>query len=116
MDRDAAPVSPARSDGAVAEVVPPVEWAVVQKIGLVGAGLLAVAAALGVTGEPPGWPGHTARLFLVLAGAVTAGGAVSLRPDLWKSWALGTGSALLAVFGTPAHWDSFRLLFGVMAA
>ena len=40
----------------------------------------------------------------------------SLRPDLWKAWALGTGAALLAILGTPAHWDTFRLLFGVMAA
>lgn len=116
MDRDAAPASPAPADAALAEVVPPVEWAVVRKIGLAGAALIAVAAALGLADAPPEWPGHTARMLLVLAGAVTAGGAVSLRPDLWKAWAVGAAAALLAVAGTPAHWDSFRLLFGALTA
>ena len=55
-------------------------------------------------------------MLLVVTGALAAGGAVSLRPDLWKAWALGAGAALLAVAGTPAHWDTFRLLFGVLAA
>ena len=49
-------------------------------------------------------------------GAITVGAAVSMRPDLWQAWAIGTGAALLAIVGTPAHWDSFRLLFGAMAA
>ena len=116
MDRDAAPASPAPAAAAPAEVVPPVEWAAVRNTGLAGVALIAVAAGLGLAGAPPEWPGHTARMLLVLAGAVTAGGAVSLRPDLWKAWAVGAGAALLAVAGTPAHWDTFRLLFGVLTA
>ncbi|MBN9119709.1 MAG: hypothetical protein J0I06_11225 [Planctomycetes bacterium] len=119
MDRDAHPATPADA-AALAEVVPPFEWSAVRKVGLVGAGLLAAAAALGLVATaidaPPTWPLHTVRLFLVLVGAITVGAAVSMRPDLWRSWAVGGGSALLAIAGTPAHWDSFRLLFGVMAA
>jgi hypothetical protein len=83
-------------------------------------GLLAGAAALGlvatVIDASPHWLGHTARLFLVLFGAVATGAAVSMRADLWQTWALGAAGGLLAVFGTPEHWDSFRLLFGAMTA
>ena len=50
------------------------------------------------------------------AGAVTAGAAVSMRPDLWRAWGLAAIAALLALGGTPAHWDSFRLLFAVLTA
>ncbi|QJW97406.1 hypothetical protein [Frigoriglobus tundricola] len=115
MDRDAAPRLSAPAEQDLAEVVPQAEWVTVRKIGLVGVGLLAAAAALGpVAPGSTAWP-HTVRLFLVLFGAVTAGAAVSMRPDLWKSWAIGTGAAVLAIAGTPAHWDSFRLLFSVMA-
>jgi hypothetical protein len=117
MDRDATPLPPA---DAPAEVVPPVEWAVVRKVGLVGTGLVAAAAVLGLvaTGMGDSVPSavHTARLVLVLVGAVTAGAAVSMRPDLWRAWAVGGAAALLAVAGVPAHWDSFRLMFGVLAA
>jgi hypothetical protein len=120
MDRGAAPNSSPAVANSAAEVVPPFEWPFVRKVGLVGAGLLAVAVVLGLVATAidaaPQWPGHSVRLFLVLFGAIAAGAAVSMRPDLWQAWALGAGSALLAVFGTPAHWDSFRMLFGAMTA
>lgn len=126
MDRGATPSSPSSPSLPVpeTEVVPPFEWATVRKIGLVGAGLIACAAVIGIvafaldgnTAPTPKWWGHSVRLFLVLFGALTAGAAVSMRPDLWQSWAIGASAALLAVFGTPAHWDSFRLLFGAMTA
>lgn len=123
MDRGASPNSPTAAI-APAEVVPPFEWAFVWKVGAVGCGLIAVAVMIGLLAvaidenfDPsPNWPGHTPRLFLVFIGALAAGAAVSMRPDLWQAWAIGAGAALLAVFGTPAHWDSFRLLFGVMTA
>src|SRR6266545_2227475 len=119
MDRDAASTSPYPPDP-LAEVVPPIEWAVVRKVGLAGAGLVAVAAVLGlvatVIGDSAPWAIHTARLFLVLIGSVTVGAAVSMRPDLWQVWAIGTASSVLAIVGTPAHWDSFRLLFGAITA
>ena len=114
MDRDAVPAA-----DSLAGVVPPFEWAAVRKVATVGLGMLTGAAALGLVatlmGSPP-WVLHTARLVLVLAGAVTTGAAVSMRPDLWRAWAVGAVGALLAVAGTPAHWDSFRLLFAAFTA
>ena len=103
MDRDAT---------AAAEVVPPVEWATVQRVGGIGFGLCAVAAILGVTGVSEL---STVRLFAVFFGGVAGGLAVSFRPDLVQSWLLGTAVAVAGLFGTPAHWDSLRLLFGVIA-
>lgn len=114
MDRDAPlPVS-APSE----EVVPPFEWAAVRRAGSIGLAMLAGAAALGgvATAVDVGWGIHTARLLLVLVGSITVGAAVSMRPDLWPAWALGAVGAALAVVGTPAHWDSFRFLFLVLAS
>lgn len=121
MERDAAGALPVPSDPTkIAEVVPPYEWPFVRKIAFVGCGMLAAAALIGLlaTALDAGstWPGHYPRLVLVLIGAITVGGALSMRPDLWQAWALGTVGCILAIFGTPAHWDSFRTLFGVMAA
>jgi hypothetical protein len=119
MDRDAASASPNPADPLVG-VVPPIEWARVRKVGFVGAGLVAVAAVLGLTATAIGAsaPGaiHSARLLLVLVGAITTGAAVSMRPDLWQSWAIGSVASILAIIGVPAHWDSFRLLFGALTA
>jgi len=121
MERDAASALPFPSNPtALAEVVPPYDWGFVRKVGVLGTGLLAVAAVLGfattLIGDSAPWPIHTARLFLVFIGALATGAAVSMRPDMWQTWAIGTLAGLLAIFGTPAHWDSFRLLFGVMTA
>lgn len=118
MDRDAHP-TPASALPSLAEVVPPFEWPAVRQVAISGATLLATAAVLGLIATAIDAPTtssiHLIRVLLVLVGAIAAGAAVSMRPDLWQSWAVGTGSALLAIVGTPAHWDSFRLLFGVMA-
>ncbi len=120
MDRGAASALPVAPVFTPADALPPYEWASARRVALAGVGLLAAAAALGLVATaidaPPEWWGHGLRLVLVLAGALTAGSAVSMRPDLWQAWALGCAAATLAVVGTPAHWDSFRLLFGVMAA
>src|SRR5262245_10815295 len=118
MERDATGALPLPSDPTkLAEVVPPYEWLFVRKVALVGCGMLAVAVLIGLLAAMlhanSAWPGHYPRLLLVLIGAITVGGAVSMRPDLWPSWGLGTVGCVLALFGTPAHWDSFRLLFGV---
>lgn len=111
MDRDAAAAPP--------EVVPPFEWPAVRKVAAAGLGLLGLAAALGGAATAldagPQWPGHVARVLLVLAGAVTLGAALSMRPDLWAAWALACAGALVAVPAVPAHWDSFRLFFAVAA-
>jgi hypothetical protein len=115
MDRDAstAPATPA-------DAVPPTPPASVRATALAGLGLCAAAAALGLVAAGLGSSApaalNTARLFLVVVGAVTAGAAISMRPDLWWAWAVAAAAAALGVPGLPAHWDSFRLLFGVLAA
>lgn len=108
MDRDAsAPI----------DVVPPIAWATTRKVALTGLGFCGGATLLGFAalamGEPPALL-HTARLLLVFAGAVTAGLAISFRPELIAVWLLGAATALLGVFGTPSHWDSFQVLFTVL--
>ena len=115
MDRDAPlPLPPS-----VHDVVPPVAWETVRKVALTGLALAGAAAALGLVatfaGEVPSVL-HTARLLLVFAAGVFAGSAVSLRATMWQAWALGAATAAAAWVGTPAHWDSFRLLFAVLGA
>lgn len=117
MERDAPP-TPAPTAIDPTSALPPVPWATVRTVALAGLGMTAAAAALGLVATALGasapWPLATARLVLVAVGAVTAGLALSFRPDLGRAWALAAGTGLLAVFGTPAHWDSFRLLFAVL--
>jgi hypothetical protein len=114
MDRDAHTAS---SNSDPAEVVPPFEPSAVRKVGGAAVVVLAAAAALGLVATGTEVPSlvHTVRLVLVFVGSIAAGAAVSMRPDRWQSWALGAASAGLAVIGTPAHWDSFRILFGALA-
>lgn len=112
MDSAAVPVAPA-------EVVPPFEWRAARGVALAGLALIGAAAALGAVATAldagPGSFLHTPRLLLLFAGAIVAGAALSMRPDLPALWALGCGAGVLAVPATPAHWDSFRLFFGVAA-
>lgn len=116
MDRDAAS---ALSLPSPIDAVPPVAAGTVRTTGFVGIGIIAVAALLGAAasavGDPPAAL-NTARLLLVLVGSITAGAAISMRPELWWTWAMGAGAALLGVGGLPGHWDSFRLLFSVLVA
>lgn len=105
MDRDA-PAPPA--------VVPPVDWALAFRLLVGGAGCIAAAAALGVVSGGPG-PVSTVRLFLMFGGSVAVGLGVSFRPDRWEAWGVAAAAALVGIAGIPAHWDSFRLLFAVLA-
>jgi hypothetical protein len=117
------------------QLIPPPDPRTAYRVGGVGLGLAAAAAVLGavsaagwgdtpavldgvpVSGESIPWPLHTARLLLTGIGALLAGAAVSLRPGLWKVWLLAAGTGLLArVIGLPDHWDSARLLAGVLTA
>src|SRR5262245_35198613 len=112
MDRDESP--PADRDS----LLPPSRPGYELTVGLVGAGLCALAAAVGavVSGQesPPPYS-STLRLVLVLIGAVTAGAAVSLAPARWPVWAIAATAAAFARFGIPEHWDSYRMLVGVLA-
>jgi hypothetical protein len=121
MDRDARSpaISPAEQlQEIVAQVVPPSPWSTVWRVGRIGIGLIALAAILeGVMRATalPSWL-FTIRLLLVFIGSLLVGAAVSLRPDLWKAWLVGAVGAALGILGLPAHWDSFRLVYGVMTA
>ncbi|OWK43909.1 hypothetical protein [Fimbriiglobus ruber] len=101
------------------EVLPPPEPGSVYRVGLVGLGLSAAAAAIGgiavATGHDEPGPQSTVRLVLVAGGALVAGSAISMSPGLWKAWAIAAVAVLLAaVIGIPQHWDSGRLLARAM--
>lgn len=100
------------------ELVPPPEPKTVMRVGLIGLGLAAFAAAIGaVTPNDGPWVLHTVRLILVAVGAVVAGSAISMRAGLWKVWGLAAGTGVLAAnAGIPEHWDSARLLASVLTA
>jgi hypothetical protein len=112
MDPTPAPPNPPADD-----LLPKTPPQIVYRIGGLGAGLCAAAAAVGLiadaAGAGPG-PVSTVRLLLVAAGAVLAGSAISLRAGLWQAWAIAAGAGLLSVVGLPDHWDSARLLAKVL--
>lgn len=117
---DATPSPPARELEAH-DIFPPVPLRRVYRLALFG---LACAAAAGVISlavyalpDALSWPGvSTLRLALVGVGAVVAGHALTLRPAVAGVWGVAALTAALAsVAGTPPHWDSLRLLFGVLA-
>ena len=120
MERDAAPpLSPA-------DALPPHPPDSARLVGVAGVALCAVAAVLaGVSLGLDGTPlraVNVARVVLAFVGVVTAGAAISMRPDLWWVWGLGSVAAALGVFGLPGRvsledngWDSFRALFAVLS-
>jgi hypothetical protein len=114
MDHDAAALSlnPAAA-------VPPYEPKTVRLTGLTGLGMIALAGVIGLVALSIGKESpaslDTARLFLVLIGIITVGAAISMRPDLWWAWGIGTIACVLTVGGLPSHWDSFRVFFAVVS-
>src|SRR5262249_54921240 len=81
----------------------------VRVTGLVGLGLCAAAAILRVIAElafgtPPGPPLVLtgAQLAFVVVGIISAGAALSMRPDLWWAWGLWASAAALGSVGLPA--------------
>src|ERR1700722_3053600 len=115
MDRDAG----STFSLAPAEAVPPFSEKSVRITGLIGFGIIALATLLGLAtltmGESTPSGLNAVRVILVFIGVVTAGSAISMRPDLWWAWGIGTLSCLLAVFGLPNSWDSFQMFFTVVA-
>ena len=91
--------------------------ATVRITGVIGVALVATAVLLGLIAlgfdRIPAL--DAARVALVFSGVVFAGSAISMRPELWWSWAIGAGASLLGVFGLPQYWDSFQLFFSVAA-
>ena len=101
------------------DLLPPPDPRAVYRTGLIGLGLCAAAAVVGLAADLAGGGGpgavSTLRLVLVAAGTLVAGSAVSMRPGLWPVWAIAAGATLLAaVAGLPGHWDSARLLARVV--
>jgi hypothetical protein len=115
MDRDAGSAFPLTP----ADAVPPCAPGTVRMCGVFGIGLITIAALLGLAalalGDSTPSLLNTARLFLVFVGVITAGAAISMRPDLWWSWGIGAIASLIAVVGLPSSWDSFQLLLSVVA-
>jgi hypothetical protein len=115
---------PVDSPASPADAVPPYAPESVRLVGLVGVGLCAAAAVLsGVCEALASAPAalNSARAILCFVGVVTAGAALSMRPDLWWAWALGSVAAALGVVGLPVTgidktgWDSFVPLFRVLS-
>jgi hypothetical protein len=60
-------------------------------------------------------PFSTPRIGMVGLGVLAAAAGVWVRRGHWVAWLAGAAAAGLGVFGLPMHWDSIRLLFGVLA-
>ena len=110
------------SPPAPTDVLPPVSPRTAARVAAVGAGLCGLATLLALVpfddaGGPLGL--STGRLLLVAVGALTAGGALSWRPDLHWMWLIAAGTAALASLGLPeprpGDWDSARMLARVLA-
>lgn len=101
------------------DLLPPPDTRATLRLGLVGAGLVAVAAVVGlaidlVAGGPQ--PLNFSRLVFTGLGTLFAGVAVSKRPDLWATWLLlAVAAALAGLVALPPHWDSARLLGWIVA-
>jgi hypothetical protein len=96
------------------DVVPPVPAATVFRTLAAAAGAVVVAAGLGLVGESGPSVVSSVRLVLVAGGALAAAVALTQRPGDWRAWAAAGGVGWLAVVGLPAHWDSARLVAGVL--
>jgi hypothetical protein len=114
MDRDAGSTLPSTPEEAVPQSPPES----VRSTGAVGIVLEALAAILGLvalgTGDSITAILDPARLALVFIGMLIAGGAISMRPDLWWVWLMGAAASGLGIGGLPGHWDSYRLVLGVL--
>lgn len=105
MDRDPDSTVPS----CPADAVPPWSPSTVMFTSVLGTGLVGAATVFSLA---PGL--DIVRVFLVFLGAVLAGSAISMRPNLWWAWAMGAGASLLAVAGLPSSWDSYQLFFTVL--
>lgn len=103
-------------DAVPTDPVPPTEPVRVYRLAGLGIALAAAATALGlVAGESGPSPFATVRLVLVAIGALLAGSALSLRPNLPLAWLLAAVAAGTASQGLPEHWDSIRMMARVLA-
>lgn len=111
--------APTHHDGP--ELIPPPDPGRVLRLGVVGVGCCAIAAAVGLAtkladADQPGLL-STLRVLVSAVGVLVVGSALSMLPGAPKAWGLAAAAALLAAaVGLPSHWDSARLLAAVMTA
>lgn len=98
------------------ELIPPPDPRSVYRTIGIGIASIFVGAVLSLIPISEPGPLSTTRLFLVAIGALIAGSGLSQRPGLPLAWLLASFAALLAYPALPAHWDSARLLAGVLAS
>lgn len=98
------------------EVIPPYSPAVVFRVLGVGVGLSGLAAVVGLAGGNEPSPLSTVRLVLTATGVLAAACGLVMRPGDWRAWVAAGAAAWLAVAGLPPHWDSGRLVAGVLGS
>ena len=83
---------------------------------MIGGGAIAcaLAAGLGLVGGTGPSALSSVRLLLVATGLLVAACGLTLRATDRLAWLLAGVAGWLAVFGLPSHWDSARLVAGVM--
>lgn len=85
-------------------------------VGILGVLLCGVAAASALFQAPPDSSITGIRVAITVLGLIIAGCAITMRPQGFEGWGLFTVAAVLAIFGFPQSWDSFRLVARVAAA
>src|SRR6516164_7760499 len=87
------------------------DWRHTYRGALIGIGLAAVSAGVGLTSEnAPEQPLAAAAAITGVVGMVVAGYAVSRRPKDSITLGLAALTAFLAGFATNPAWDSIRLM------
>jgi hypothetical protein len=88
----------------------------VYRVAMIGAGLCFVASVIGQIADQSGSTVtlfSRLRLWLVFAGLLTCGSALSMRSNLPLGWLIAAFSTLFAWYGLPPHWDSARMVVAV---
>ena len=95
----------------------------VLKIGLVGGASALLSAAIGgifsAGPNAPEWINDylvPARVLLSVLSMIVVGSSIAMRYRWPAIWLLAAGTCLLAGFGFPVSWDSFRLVAFIFAA
>lgn len=102
---------PLRGDGST--VADRLKWASGQVPGQAGSPgeLRQLHSEIGTT-----TPFRTPRIGMVGLGVLAAAAGLWVRRGHWSAWLVLSAACGLGAFGLPMHWDSLRMLLGVMAA
>ena len=90
----------------------------VWQVALGGAAAVLVATIIQLVAPDSSRPVQAVQMLLIFAGALALGAANMLRPGYVRLLALACGACVLARFGIPEGYDSFRLVagFGAMVS